>query len=417
MGNWLATAAARRAVIKQFASSLIAFQIPHRAHVRTAFVILAFFSAFYVVAYLAAPALPGGFKSPLGWWGWSDQGLYLRSAQAFSRFDFRGSEHTYPFLYSLMAAPFVRLMPIHPFFIVDLACFLVVAITFLTIGFQLVGLLPSAFLFFAVMWFPWLLVPLTSVVPSTSTLSTATISVIILACNSERFAQGYAPSWRYLALGMLTSLLLLVRPLEFAVGAISFLYIVIRTIAAAKATNALPFFRRPVTIAAALALGACISPLAIITFNMNAYGDLKSPDLLAVRTSGYDISTIAQKFVSLFNNSSSFLLVHQQTFLARFPWLAVSIAMIPSVFVFSPNILPFITILALAHVALYLPDRDLHPRNLFIYGTVHYFKLWLPYFALIDVATFVFILQQRSSPRAIYVAAIDVALALFLCGL
>ena len=109
--------------------------------------------------------------------------------------------------------------------------------------------------------------------------------------------------------------------------------------------------------------------------------------------------------------------MHQQTFLARFPWLAISIAMIPSVFVFGPNILRFITILAVAHIALYLPYGDLHPRNLYIYGTVHYFKLWLPYFALIGVAGFVFLLQRRTSPRAICVAAIGIALRFFCVAL
>ena len=386
MGNLLAAAAARRLVIGPFAASLATFEIPPRLQVRTVFIILAFFAAFYVVAYLAAPALPGGSKSPLGWWEWSDQGLYLQSAQAFSRFDFRGSEHTYPILYSLLAAPFVWLTPTHPFFIVDLACFLVVALTFLTIGSRLVGLLPSAFIFFAVICFPWLLTPLAWVVPWTSTLSAAVTSILILACNSERFAQGYAPGWRYLAFGTLTSLLLLIRPLEFAVGLISFFYIVIRAVAAAKAKKEPPTSRRVVAIAAALVLGACIGPLALVAFNMNVYGSLESPYLIAIRNSGYDLATIPQKFVSLFDDSSSLFLVQRQTLLARFPWVAIAIAMIPSVFVFGPTILRFITILAVAHIALYLPYGDLHPRNLYIYGTIHYFKLWLPYFALIGVA-------------------------------
>ena len=419
MGRYssLISIAALPSAIKELTASLAAFQTPSRIQVRTVVVILAFFAAFYVFAYLAAPALPGEFEFPLGWWGWSDQGRYLRSAEAFSRLDFRGSEHYYPFFYSLLAAPFVRLMPIHPFFILDLTCFLVVVLTFLKIGSQLVGLLPSAFIFLAVICFPWVLAPLAWVVPWNSTLSAAITSVIILACNSDRFAQGNEPLWRYFVFGAFTGLLALVRPLDFVISLISFFYIAFRTFLAKNANKDPHVFSYVLVRTAALAIAASIGPFLLAAFNMKLFGSVTSPYMTLSRDSGYDLSTIPEKFVSLFNDSSSLFLVYRQTFLARFPWLTIAIAMIPSAFVIGPNILRFITILATAHVALYLAYGDLLPRSLFLYGAIHYFKLWLPYFALIGATGGLFLLQQRSASRAVYVAASGVAVALFLCSL
>ena len=44
---------------------------------------LIFFSLVYTYIYLSHDALPGNnIDYPAGWWGWCDQGIFLRQAQA-----------------------------------------------------------------------------------------------------------------------------------------------------------------------------------------------------------------------------------------------------------------------------------------------------------------------------------------------
>jgi len=57
--------------------------------------------------------------SPL-WQAWSDQSRYLQSAQAWATLNLDPALHHYPPGYSLLAAPFVYLMPALPFVVPDL---------------------------------------------------------------------------------------------------------------------------------------------------------------------------------------------------------------------------------------------------------------------------------------------------------
>ena len=388
--------------------------LPAHVKIRPFTIIVALFAAFYVIAYLSAPALPGGFEHPLGWWAWTDQGLYLKSAQAFSRFDFRSSEHWYPILYSLLAAPFVRVMPIHPFFIADLACFLITVGGFLKIGSKIIGLWRSAILFVCVICFPRI-VAADWIIPWTSTLSAAITTIVLLACANERFAQGGGPVRNYLAFAMLLSLLALTRPLDFVIDLVMYGYIAVRCIGAARMNKQAIFSARHFAIAAALVGGTVIGPVLMVAFNLQVYGHLISPYMQVSRESGFDLATIPKKFVSLFNDSTSVFLAPKQTFLRGYPWLALTMAMIPAVLAFGPNILRLITVIACLHVALYLAYGDLHPNNLYTYHALHYFKLWMPYFALIAAAGLLFLYRARASTAARYLAASGVALAALLC--
>jgi hypothetical protein len=242
---------------------------------------------FYIVAYLAAPALPGGFKFPLGWWGWSDQGLYLKSAQAFSRLDLRGTEHTYPILYSVFAAPFTRFMPIHPFFMIDLICFLIVAGIFVAIGSKSIGFLPSTAVFVCTLCIPWVLASVW-IIPWTSTLAAALTSILLLCRADDRFAQGAAPPHRYLAFGLLCGLVVLCRPLDFIIDLSMCAYVGILSVSSAIRKKEPMWSGRLLTIAAAMVLGISIGPALMAGFNKIAYDSIISPYMQISRESGYD---------------------------------------------------------------------------------------------------------------------------------
>ena len=84
-----------------------------------------FFAALYVLATIKQASATSYGAS------WFDQGMYLRSARAFAAGDLDPRLHWYPPLYSLLAAPFVGLLPSAPFFAVNLAGFALAVVMFL----------------------------------------------------------------------------------------------------------------------------------------------------------------------------------------------------------------------------------------------------------------------------------------------
>src|SRR6476620_9654805 len=77
----------------------------------------------FLVAYRSHSARPqiGG---RLGWWAWADQGLYFKSAVAWSQGNLDPNQHWYLSGYPLLAAPFIKLMSVHAFVLPNLICLL-----------------------------------------------------------------------------------------------------------------------------------------------------------------------------------------------------------------------------------------------------------------------------------------------------
>jgi hypothetical protein len=82
----------------------------------------------YLIGYLGNPWLPGNdLLHPKGWWLFWDQGRYLASATALHKLNFDPQQHWYLPGYALVGAPFLRLLPNHPFALPDLALLLACA--------------------------------------------------------------------------------------------------------------------------------------------------------------------------------------------------------------------------------------------------------------------------------------------------
>ncbi len=84
---------------------------------------LALLSSFlYFVRYLGHPAAPGNIENAwMGWFGWADQGAYLRATRALASFHLPSAgDYLYPLGYPLLGAFFFKLLPRHPYFVPDL---------------------------------------------------------------------------------------------------------------------------------------------------------------------------------------------------------------------------------------------------------------------------------------------------------
>lgn len=78
---------------------------------------------FFMIYYLSSPFLPGN-DYKLGWWGWYDQGAYLKEATAIYKGILNKNSYIYPIGYPLIGAAFYWLIPNHIFFFINLICYL-----------------------------------------------------------------------------------------------------------------------------------------------------------------------------------------------------------------------------------------------------------------------------------------------------
>jgi hypothetical protein len=107
----------------------------------------------YVRGYVTNPALPQTSSLNDGWWGWRDQSNYLKAAKAWATGDLNPYHHHYFPGYPLVAAPFVWLMPNHPYFIPDVFCLLASLLLFARLARRLAPQLPQAALIGATVFF------------------------------------------------------------------------------------------------------------------------------------------------------------------------------------------------------------------------------------------------------------------------
>src|SRR5262245_30161579 len=85
--------------------------------------IMALIAVIYVYTYFALSSTPENSpEDPMGWWGWHDQGEYMKAANAFLHGDLMADKHAYPPLYPAVGAIFLNWSSGHPYFLPNLLC-------------------------------------------------------------------------------------------------------------------------------------------------------------------------------------------------------------------------------------------------------------------------------------------------------
>ena len=108
--------AIRKLVVSSAKPTFWIYRIPQDYYVVALFAILAYF-----IGYLSYAATPGNVEAYfMGWFGWSDQGMYLKSAEAIAHGKLSAETYVYPLGYPLLAVPFLKWLPRHPFLIPNL---------------------------------------------------------------------------------------------------------------------------------------------------------------------------------------------------------------------------------------------------------------------------------------------------------
>jgi hypothetical protein len=357
----------------------------------------------YCLGYWFHPAVPGGNAGyPLGWWGWFDQGKYYESAQALTNFDLRGEKHYYPPLYPAIGAVFLPLSSLHPYFIVNLLCFIWIGYVFFIVASRYLSswIVVCIFLitlvldirFFENFLIPW-----------TTTLGAALLScgIYVLYLVQDRLKEAASPTISipipYIFFGSFAvGLLALTRPVDLMVGAI-FIVSAVGVIS----YYVLRFHRRPfkslMLIGCIALIGGIIGPLLFVWFNYVAFGSPLGGYIQANSQNGYYLADIGEKFVSIFLDGNALYLQSNTALVWKIPWLIIALMAIPYLLIAGDLLIRVIVIAVCAQYFIYLPYGDLLPNGLWHFLNIHYFKWTMPYLALFACIFIHYIYSQRTN--------------------
>ena len=349
---------------------------------------LALIAVAYCITYFFNSARPRvGAIYPLGWYGWADQGEYLKSIAAFAVGNLDAGQHHYPPLYALLAAPFYHVMPTHPNFVPDLMFFVFYIYALLKIASHFYG----AVLAPAVIAVICIAAPLLTidqwVIPWTTSLQAALFSALFLIFfRFERSRSAFILTSRgdhfaYGAFFLCYGALLPTRPLDFVVAfplaVLLFAKVTLATMSAAPSSRR----RKLIIVLIGLPVISGVPFVALyFGFNLIVFKNLFGGYANTISEFRYDFTTILEKAYSIFLDSGAMYGETRQALFEKIPLLGIASAICVITAIAYRDIRRWIIVIAAVHVLLYLPYGDLLPTGVFRYYNLHYFKwmyLWI----------------------------------------
>ncbi len=341
-------------------------------------------AAYYLIAMLHSHVRPGiSTIHPEGWWGWSDQRLYLRSVLGLARLDFTASQHWYPLGYALLGAPFAILWPRDPFLLIDLACLLTSFLGFLGFARHCGFRVPVAVAAFLLGSVGSAAVASDWIIPWTTTPACAAIWLFLAACARQLDAAAdearAVRSRRIVLIGCLAVAIPLFRPTDAVVpvaGLSLMLWWSLRD--------------RMLRLADVIALlfGSAMLLLPYGLLYLRIYGPHPTRYMLNSRGVGFQLQSLPAKTVLLLISPRPWF-PFGSGLLARLPWIALALAGILLLPTLQPRParrgMTMLAAMMLTYMALMFSYVDLLPSGLWLYHNVHYFKWLFPGMALFGI--------------------------------
>jgi hypothetical protein len=326
------------------------------------------------IGYFTDPRRPTAPSLHSGWWQFSDQGRYLRSALAWAAGRLDPADHWYLPGYPVMAAPFTHITHSNPFLLPDLG---LLAVTIWLTG-ALAGWLTPGWRFARAAGAGAALLSVLPprildvwVTPWSSTPEVA-LSLACLLATLHLTVRPAAPRRAFLV-GLCAAAVAAFRPADAAV-----LSLVAATAAAAALLQAWPGWRGAARVAAAGVAGAAVAVIptvagyvAINGWHMNGYLTLSAEI-------GFEWRLLPARWVTIMLDPRP-LFPDGEGLIVAFPWLAFGLGGMVACLVTPPDRgrrLPHALVAGATacHIALYLCYRDLHPQGLWRFYNYHYFK-------------------------------------------
>ena len=324
----------------------------------------------YVFAYVNyGEVRPGSSPQyPLGWWGWFDQGQYLKCAAGLARASLTSDTYLYPLGYPAMGALFYAWMPDHAFLIPDLILVVGIGLLLFEIAKRLITPV-EALLLMAVFIFCYRgLLSDTLVVPwNTIPTHFLAYAVILLVA--------FGPATR-------TRVLL-------AAGCVGFMYLCRPADAFCMALLVGVGVLRLSTWSERFWTGLwCLATVSlfwgfVLLVNQTVFGSWITPYEKIVRSIGFGSYPFLQKLFWLMVNGVPVFHERGITLTSHFPWLLL---VIPGAACFAHRyrLGAFGVFLSIGITYfLYFQFNDFWPTNLFPYHLVHYLAWTFPILALL----------------------------------
>lgn len=338
----------------------------------------------YLLAYFAHPALPGNnLEHPLGWWGWFDQGEYIKAARALRAGNLASENYFYPPVYPMLGALFVGLNPMHPFLLVNLAGFLTFAHFFIALARRHIGW-PAAVAVFALSFLSDKTLVAVWVEPWTTTVVAAIYAFLFWAFDRLLSDVDRPSAVRLAILGGLGGLVFSTRPADAVALSPLFLCIIWYMAPPNRpASDATPWNRYCGNVVAMVLMGLAACALFII-FNILVHHSVGGRYFsVSTQSNGFHFADIFEKAVSIFLDAGSLYNAPDDSVLHRIKWLALAVPGAIYVIFFAPIVLRLLLAVVVLQLALYLPYADLLPTGVWRFQNIHYFKWLLPYLALL----------------------------------
>ena len=349
------------------------------------------------------PALPGNNSTyPMGWWGWFDQGEYLKEAKAIADHNFDPRNYFYPPLYPALGAMFVKLNPMHAFAIIDLICFLVFVYYFLSTARQFIGWNWAVAIFIFTFISEKVIIAIW-VEPWTSTLVAAIFSFLI-AQTQKAINENFKISLGQIALwSALGGLIFLTRPVDAAVVTPLYCYILWKILEKFNINDFGQSIFRPVQVILAFFTPGFIGVILFLGFNFLLYRSLGSPYFSVTASYGFHPSDFFEKAVSILFDSGTIYNVPEESVLFKLKWLALVVPAMIYGLLCGNTLSRVIIAITSVQVLIYFSYADFLPTGIWRYHNIHYFKWLLPYAGLI-IALWIksFPFTFRSSKKRIY---------------
>jgi hypothetical protein len=325
-------------------------------------------SVAYTLAYLGHPILPGNSSYPEGWWGWWDQGQYLKCTTALAKGALDQESYFYPLGYSLVAVPFYFLAPKHAFFLPNLVFVIGSTWAFYGIARRLVRPTTALLLMIAFVVFYRGMLRDTLVVPW-NTIPTHFLAYLILYLTAFR-----RPSERdVLVASVCLAVIYPFKVPEFVCLLPSVLV----------AIASLGDRKRVLRAGLILALAVTVIVTIMLTVNFSVFGQFRTKYELIQQGIGVMGYPPLWKIYLLLVSGGPVFRENQQMLLSHAPWLLLTLPGAVRLFQ-RYRFMALGTILGIALCfATYLNYNDLFPTNFYRFSLIHYFVWTLPLLALI----------------------------------
>jgi len=326
--------------------------------------------ATYLWAYQIHPVRPGADPIyPLGWWGWWDQGQYLKCTVSLARGSLTPDTYWYPLGYPAIGALFYRFMPpLHAFLLPDLILVVAIALLFYRIARKLISPVEALLLLvvFALCYRGTLSI---SLVEPWNTIPTHFLAYAIILLVGLR-----EPIRRNILLATLcVGCAYLCRPPDaLCVGLV-----------VAVAILRLPGWGQKIRTGLVSFFILLVFVAAVLLINRSVFGSWRTPYENVSANIGFGSYPWGQKMFSLAVDGEPVFRTNDSALLLHFPWLML----------LPPGLVYFIrrykgrAVAVLASVVatcvIYFAYNDFWPGNVFLYHLIHYLLWTLPVLALI----------------------------------